>query len=94
MLKVVSWSMNLRSRLTGIATGDQAIFVTRAAFAALDGFAAIPLMEDIDFCRRAKALSRPLALRTRVVTSVRALCAWLALLAPPTAHAAAGAQCR
>ena len=71
ILRLVALLINLRSRLTGIATGDQAIFVTRAAFAALEGFATIPLMEDIDFCRRAKALSRPLALRARVVTSGR-----------------------
>ena len=70
-LRLVARLINLRSRLTGIATGDQAIFVTRAAYAALEGFAAIPLMEDIDFCRRAKALSRPLCLRARVVTSGR-----------------------
>jgi len=70
-LRLVASLMNLRSRLSGIATGDQAIFVTRAAFAALEGFAAIPLMEDIDFSRRAKALSRPLALRARVLTSGR-----------------------
>jgi rSAM/selenodomain-associated transferase 2 len=71
VLRLVARLINLRSRLTGIATGDQAIFVTRAAYAALEGFAAIPLMEDIDFCRRAKALSRPLCLRARVLTSGR-----------------------
>ena len=71
LLRLVALLINLRSRLTGIATGDQAIFVTRAAFAALEGFAAIPLMEDIDFSRRAKALSPPLALRARVTTSGR-----------------------
>jgi rSAM/selenodomain-associated transferase 2 len=70
-LRLVAALMNLRSRLTGVATGDQAIFVTRAAFSALEGFAPIPLMEDIDFCRRAKALSAPLALRARVQTSGR-----------------------
>jgi hypothetical protein len=63
--------MNWRSRHTGIATGDQAIFVTRVAFAGLGGFAPLPLMEDIDFCRRAKRLSMPLALRDRVLTSAR-----------------------
>jgi rSAM/selenodomain-associated transferase 2 len=71
VLRLVARLINLRSRLTGIATGDQAIFVTRAAYAALEGFAVIPLMEDIDFCRRAKALSRPLCLRARVLTSGR-----------------------
>jgi len=70
-LRIVSVAMNLRSRMTGIATGDQALFIERSSFVALDGFAPIPLMEDIDFCARAKRLSRPLALRARVRTSGR-----------------------
>jgi rSAM/selenodomain-associated transferase 2 len=70
-LRIIETLMNWRSRLTGIATGDQAIFVTRVAFAGLGGFAPLPLMEDIDFCRRAKRLSMPLALRDRVLTSAR-----------------------
>lgn len=70
-LRVVAAAMNLRSRLTGIATGDQAIFIERSSFTALEGFAPIPLMEDVEFCRRAKRLSRPLALRDCVRTSGR-----------------------
>jgi rSAM/selenodomain-associated transferase 2 len=70
-LPFIAASMNLRSRLTGIATGDQAIFVERSTFTALDGFAPIPLMEDVEFCTRARRLSRPLALRARVLTSGR-----------------------
>ena len=70
-LPVIEALMNWRSRATGIATGDQAIFVERSSFVALEGFAPIPLMEDIDFSRRAKRLSRPIALRERVVTSGR-----------------------
>jgi rSAM/selenodomain-associated transferase 2 len=70
-LRVIARLMNWRSRLSGIATGDQAIFVERSSFVALEGFAPIPLMEDIDFSRRAKRLSRPLALSARVVTSGR-----------------------
>ncbi len=68
LLKLVAWSMNLRSRLTGIATGDQAIFVRRAAFG---GFPEIPLMEDIDFSREMKRRARPACLRAKVVTSGR-----------------------
>ncbi|HTT10006.1 MAG TPA: TIGR04283 family arsenosugar biosynthesis glycosyltransferase [Burkholderiaceae bacterium] len=67
----IALSMNLRSRVTGIATGDQAIFIERSSFLALEGFAPIPLMEDIEFCSRARRLSRPLALRERVSTSGR-----------------------
>jgi rSAM/selenodomain-associated transferase 2 len=70
-LPVVALMMNLRSRLTGIATGDQALFIERSSFVALEGFAPIALMEDIEFCRRAKRLSAPLALRVRVRTSGR-----------------------
>ena len=71
MLRVVSAMMNLRSRLTGICTGDQAIFVTRAAFEQLAGFAPIALMEDVEFSKRAKAISWPAAISARVVTSGR-----------------------
>src|SRR3989442_997792 len=60
-----------RSRLSGIATGDQALFVERSSFVALEGFAPIALMEDVEFCARAKRLSRPLALPERVRTSGR-----------------------
>jgi rSAM/selenodomain-associated transferase 2 len=71
LLVVIAWLMNLRSRLTGIATGDQAMFVRRDAFQAAGGFAAIPLMEDIELCRRLRRVSRPLCLRERVITSGR-----------------------
>ncbi len=70
-LPVIAKLMNWRSRLTGIATGDQAIFVERGAFLALEGFAPIPLMEDIEFSKRAKRISPPLALAARVTTSGR-----------------------
>lgn len=68
LLRVVAWAMNLRSRLTGIATGDQAIFVRRQAF---PGFEEIPLMEDIALSRRLKRLGAPACLREQVVTSGR-----------------------
>jgi rSAM/selenodomain-associated transferase 2 len=71
LLAVVGWMMNHRSRLTGISTGDQAIFVRRAVFDAVGGFADIPLMEDIDFTRRLKRRGRMAALRLRVTTSAR-----------------------
>jgi rSAM/selenodomain-associated transferase 2 len=71
VLPVVAWFMNLRSRLTGIATGDQAMFVRRGAFQAVGGFPAIALMEDIALCKRLKRVSKPLCLRERVTTSGR-----------------------
>ena len=71
MLAVVAWSMNLRSRLSGIATGDQAMFVRRAAFDAVGGFPDIALMEDIALSRALKRRGRPTCLRARVTTSGR-----------------------
>jgi rSAM/selenodomain-associated transferase 2 len=71
VLRVVASLMNLRSRLTRIATGDQALFVERAAFAALGGFPDQPLMEDIELSKRLKRLSPPACLRERVLTSGR-----------------------
>ena len=71
LLRMVAALMNLRSRWSGIATGDQAIFMTRAAFDAVGGFAAQPLMEDIEMCTRLRRLSRPACLRATVLTSGR-----------------------
>jgi len=71
LLGVVACTMNLRSRLTGIATGDQGIFITRALFARLGGFPALPLMEDIALSRLAKRTGAPLCLHERIVTSAR-----------------------
>lgn len=71
LLRLVALMMNARSRLTGIATGDQGIFMTRAAFEAAGGFPAIPLMEDIAMCRALKRQGRPACLRARVATSAR-----------------------
>lgn len=63
--------MSLRSRITGIATGDQAIFVRRDLFEAVGGYAAIPLMEDIELCTRLRRLAQPVCLKARVTTSGR-----------------------
>jgi len=71
LLPVIAALMNLRSRCTGIATGDQAMFITRAAFDAVGGFPAQPLMEDIEMSARLLKLSRPACLRAQVVTSGR-----------------------
>ena len=71
MLRVIAAFMNWRSRWSGIATGDQALFMTRAAFDAVGGFPVQPLMEDIEMSKRLLKLSRPACLRARVVTSGR-----------------------
>jgi rSAM/selenodomain-associated transferase 2 len=70
-LAIVATLMNIRSRLTGIATGDQAMFVRRDVFLAVGGFPDIPLMEDIALSRRLKRRGRPLCLSQRVTTSGR-----------------------
>lgn len=71
MLRVVATLMNLRSRWSGIATGDQAIFMRRALFDAVGGFPDQPLMEDVEISRRLRAVSRPVCLRAKVRTSGR-----------------------
>lgn len=70
-LRVIGAMISLRSRLTGIASGDQGIFVRRAAFAALGGYAPIPLMEDLQLCRQLRAQARPCCLRPPLSTSSR-----------------------
>jgi rSAM/selenodomain-associated transferase 2 len=69
LFPVIAAMMNLRSRITGIATGDQAIFITRAAFGA--GFPEIALMEDIAMAKRLKRAGAPLCISSRAVTSGR-----------------------
>ena len=71
MLPIVAALMNGRSRLTGIATGDQAIFATREAFARVGGFPDIPLMEDIAFSSTMRRIARPACLTEKVTTSGR-----------------------
>ena len=71
MFPVIAWFMNRRSCLTGIATGDQGIFMTRAAFELSGGFPDQPLMEDLEICKRLKKIGPPVCLRERIITSGR-----------------------
>jgi rSAM/selenodomain-associated transferase 2 len=71
LLRLVERLMNLRSRLSGIATGDQGLFVTREWFEAVGGFPDLPLMEDIVLSKRLKRRARPHCLRARLLTSSR-----------------------
>lgn len=71
ILSVVAFMMNLRSRWTGIATGDQAIFVQRSAFEKVGGYPAIALMEDIALTSVLKRITPPICLRSKVTTSGR-----------------------
>lgn len=71
MLPVVARMMNWRSRLSGIATGDQAMFMTRSAFQAIGGFPEQALMEDIEASHRMRQLSPPACISSPVITSGR-----------------------
>lgn len=71
LLGLVAALMNVRSRLSGIATGDQAMFVQRRLFRRVGGFAPLPLMEDVDLSVRLRREAAPACLRDRVVTSGR-----------------------
>lgn len=71
VFRMIAFFMNVRSRWSGISTGDQAIFVRRDVFEAMGGYPDIVLMEDIEFCRRLKRRGKLAALRTRVTTSAR-----------------------
>ncbi len=71
LFRVIEQMMNWRSRVSGIATGDQAIFIARELFEKVNGYSEIPLMEDIDISRRLKRYSRPFCLKQNVTTSSR-----------------------
>ncbi len=71
MAWLIARLINLRSRWSGIATGDQALFVRREVFAKLEGFADLPIMEDVDFTRRLKRAGRVTPLHAQVTTSYR-----------------------
>jgi len=68
---VIAYCMNVRSRLSGVATGDQAIFVRRSLFELVGGFPEIPLMEDVAISKLLKRQHRPYCSRQRVLTSAR-----------------------
>ena len=71
ILPIIAAFMNARSRVSGIATGDQGIFTTRAAFEACGGFPDQPLMEDIEFSSQMKKLAPPICLADKIITSGR-----------------------
>jgi rSAM/selenodomain-associated transferase 2 len=72
LLRLVERLMNWRSRLTGIATGDQAIFIQKSLYNKVQGFPEIPLMEDISLSKKLKRISPPLCIRSKtVITSSR-----------------------
>jgi hypothetical protein len=71
IFRIISFCINLRSRISGIATGDQAIFISRALFDRAGGYPPIALMEDIALSRRLRRYRRPRCLSARAITSSR-----------------------
>jgi rSAM/selenodomain-associated transferase 2 len=71
LFRVIEWFMNVRSALTHIATGDQAIFVRSDVFHMLGGYAPIALMEDVELCSRLKWVGQPTRVRATVIASTR-----------------------
>lgn len=69
--RIIEWFMNVRSRLTAVATGDQMLFLQRAAFNGSGGFDAIPLMEDVAYSKRLRSLGRPRVVAEPVLVSSR-----------------------
>jgi len=71
VFRLIEWSMNQRSRLTRVATGDQMLFLRRDLFERTGGFDSIPLMEDIAYCKRLRRVAPPLMIEQPVLTSSR-----------------------
>lgn len=69
--RIIEFLMNTRSRMTGIATGDQGIFIRRETYVKVGGFPQIPLMEDIAISKRLRTLARPACIHPKLTTSVR-----------------------
>lgn len=69
--RMIEFMMNWKSRMTGICTGDQAIFLKRTLFESIGGYAAIPLMEDIELTKRLSKMSKPLCISNKLTTSSR-----------------------
>ena len=71
LLRLVQWSMNHRSRLVKIATGDQGIFIHRELLERIGGISPLPLLEDIDLCKRAKSVCKPQPVASSLISSSR-----------------------
>lgn len=71
IFSIIAATMNFRSCVTGIATGDQCIFVSTQTFKMVKGFSDIPLMEDVALCKKLKRISSPCCIKSYVTTSAR-----------------------
>ena len=71
LFRIIEKMINIRSCMTGIATGDQGIFVKRQSFETVGGYFELPLMEDVELCKKLKVLSKPTCLKDELITSSR-----------------------
>lgn len=71
LFRIIEVMINIRSCLSGIATGDQGIFVKRNTFNSIGGYSELPLMEDVDLSKKLKAFSRSVCLKEKLTTSSR-----------------------
>ena len=71
LFRIIEKMINLRSCISGIATGDQGIFVKRELFESIGGFSEIPLMEDVELSRKIKKISKPICIKETLTTSSR-----------------------
>jgi rSAM/selenodomain-associated transferase 2 len=71
VLRLVEWLMTVRSRVTSVATGDQGLLIARSVFMRSGGFAALPLMEDVEFCKRLRRLHKPVCFAIPLTISSR-----------------------
>ena len=71
LLKLIAFMMNLRSRITGIATGDQVLFIRKQTFIDIGHYPEIPVMEDIAICKKLKKISKPYCIAAKVISSAR-----------------------
>ncbi len=71
LFRIIERTMNMRSCITGVATGDQAIFVSRESIDIVGGYPQLPLMEDVEFSKRLRKLGWPACIKRQVITSSR-----------------------
>jgi rSAM/selenodomain-associated transferase 2 len=71
IFRVLEIGANTRTRLTGVPLGDHGIFIRKELFNEVGGFPEMPIMEDIEFIRKIKAVSKGVEIKSPVSTSVR-----------------------
>jgi rSAM/selenodomain-associated transferase 2 len=57
--RIIEAAINLRTRVSRVAGGDQGLYFERHFFESLNAYPQIPLMEDIAICKTARRLAKP-----------------------------------